>query len=267
VITFAQLNGVDMISDELRGLVKVHNKIVELSNLYYTRKQALDRTEIESIKKILDFTENMFPNVVVLIYGPASQRMYFSDNVRHLMGYSIDGLANMSDEDFLAGIFPEDIGPVRKCMEEVLSLYKESDYEHSKVRYKIRLRYRKGSGEYVPITYEAITIRYKSHDVDIALITDNSKNAPSVPVDLVIEKKVGNKFVVLQHFVPATTVQATRREEELLDLIKKGFTNQQIAESLNISIHTVKNHKQNLFRKFRAKNSLQLVRILQRKEG
>src|SRR5687767_7582478 len=109
-----------MLSDELRLLLKVHYKIVELSNRHYEQKATLDETRIETIKQILAFTERMFPNLIVMVYGPTSKRIYFSENVKYLMGYTLAGLANMSDEDILSGIHPEDLCPLRKCMERIL---------------------------------------------------------------------------------------------------------------------------------------------------
>ena len=49
----------------------------------------------------------------------------------------------------------------------------------------------------------------------------------------------------------------TQRETEVLELILRGFTNEKIAENLNISKHTVKAHKDNIFRKLEVSNSVQ----------
>ena len=60
----------------------------------------------------------------------------------------------------------------------------------------------------------------------------------------------------------ATELQAkvTRREREIIRLIAKEFTTQQIANTLFISTNTVTTHKRNLFAKFDVKNSVGLVR-------
>lgn len=51
----------------------------------------------------------------------------------------------------------------------------------------------------------------------------------------------------------------TRREKQILTLTATGATNTQIAENLNVSMHTVKTHIYNLFKKIDASNRIQAV--------
>lgn len=53
----------------------------------------------------------------------------------------------------------------------------------------------------------------------------------------------------------------TRREKEILDLIVKENTNQEIANNLYISLKTVEAHRSNLLSKLNARNTAGLVRI------
>ncbi|RYZ41877.1 MAG: response regulator transcription factor [Sphingobacteriales bacterium] len=55
-------------------------------------------------------------------------------------------------------------------------------------------------------------------------------------------------------------VVLTRREKEILQLITEEFTNQEIADKLFISPHTVDNHRISLLNKMQAKNTAGLVR-------
>jgi len=52
----------------------------------------------------------------------------------------------------------------------------------------------------------------------------------------------------------------TRREKEILQLITEEFTNQEIADKLFISPHTVDNHRISLLNKMQVKNTAGLVR-------
>lgn len=49
----------------------------------------------------------------------------------------------------------------------------------------------------------------------------------------------------------------TIKEKEICDLVIKGMTNKEIANSLGISVHTVKAHKENIYVKLKARNNVQ----------
>lgn len=51
----------------------------------------------------------------------------------------------------------------------------------------------------------------------------------------------------------------TKREIQILTLVKDGLTNQQIAEELEISPHTVQNHVRNILRTLDVSNRIQAV--------
>ena len=49
----------------------------------------------------------------------------------------------------------------------------------------------------------------------------------------------------------------TGREKQVLGCIASGYTSQEISDELNISMHTVKTHIYNLYKKINATNRLQ----------
>lgn len=52
----------------------------------------------------------------------------------------------------------------------------------------------------------------------------------------------------------------TPKEMQILELVADGFTNEQIAKRLCVSIHTVKTHVYNIFRKINVKNRVQAIK-------
>ncbi|TOI74250.1 LuxR C-terminal-related transcriptional regulator, partial [Vibrio parahaemolyticus] len=56
---------------------------------------------------------------------------------------------------------------------------------------------------------------------------------------------------------PAIEVELTRREIQVLKMLKEGGSNMEIADSLFISEHTIKSHLYNIFRKLEVKNRTQ----------
>lgn len=53
--------------------------------------------------------------------------------------------------------------------------------------------------------------------------------------------------------------QMTAREKEILEMLEKGMSTKEIANTLLISFHTVESHRKNLRIKFEAKNSSELI--------
>lgn len=71
-------------------------------------------------------------------------------------------------------------------------------------------------------------------------------------------------FRLLKEFAPQQ-VQAPRsplttREQEILEWVAKGYANRNIADQLEISEHTVKNHLKNIMQKLHLDNRVQLTR-------
>jgi DNA-binding CsgD family transcriptional regulator len=53
----------------------------------------------------------------------------------------------------------------------------------------------------------------------------------------------------------------SNREKQVLHYVAKEYTNQEIADKIDISLRTVKTHKRNLIKKLRVKNVVGLVRF------
>lgn len=62
---------------------------------------------------------------------------------------------------------------------------------------------------------------------------------------------------VFQHY------NISPREQELIPLVLQGYTNQQIGETLYISLSTVKTHLRSIYSKFDVKNRYELIAFLQ----
>jgi DNA-binding NarL/FixJ family response regulator len=61
--------------------------------------------------------------------------------------------------------------------------------------------------------------------------------------------------------VPPNGRTLTGREVQVLDLLGRGLRDRDIAEALGISVRTVEKHVEHIFRKLRAHNRLDAVRL------
>jgi len=68
-----------------------------------------------------------------------------------------------------------------------------------------------------------------------------------------------------EHAETILAEELTAREEEVLDLLVQGLTNEEIANQLVISKHTVARHRENIMRKLNLHNRSELVKYAIRK--
>lgn len=76
---------------------------------------------------------------------------------------------------------------------------------------------------------------------------------------LLMSKLIGTTFM---HQHQADHTLLSERENDVVALVKEGMTNRKIAEKLFISHNTVKKHLQNIYRKYKVNNKIQLIQKL-----
>jgi DNA-binding NarL/FixJ family response regulator len=95
---------------------------------------------------------------------------------------------------------------------------------------------------------------YVQKNSDLQALTECIKSVGQkrkhVEFDLIWEKPVTES---------ESTILLTKREQEILHLIKAGKTSKEIADILFLSELTVKSHRQNMMRKFDVKNVVELL--------
>jgi len=55
--------------------------------------------------------------------------------------------------------------------------------------------------------------------------------------------------------------QLTTREKEILKLYVDGYTNNEIAEKLSLSVYTIKTHKNNIMQKYNFKSTVEMIKF------
>lgn len=73
----------------------------------------------------------------------------------------------------------------------------------------------------------------------------------------VLQKEMDDKLIFRDHF--AGKMKITRRELELIPLLAKGKSSQQIAKELFLSVHTVDTHRKNILKKLKINSMVELA--------
>jgi DNA-binding NarL/FixJ family response regulator len=71
--------------------------------------------------------------------------------------------------------------------------------------------------------------------------------------------QIAQEAIQLPKRMPKTAMRLTRREQEVMDLIREGLSNKEIAERLDIALYTVKSHVHNILEKVALRTRLELA--------
>ena|SRR5688572_17936727 len=94
---------------------------------------------------------------------------------------------------------------------------------------------------------------------DLIIKTIQSGSGINETLDIINCQYQVNRFESLSQKTKCIVPIPTRRENEVLDLLEKGYGAKEIAARLFISETTVITHKKNLKKKFDAKNTVELI--------
>ena len=157
-------------------------------------------------------------------------------------------------------VHPDDLEVVRRIDKKVwefLDTLPEEEKLTYKYIYEMRVLDR---GKYVRMIYQMRLLAFKDDNFlamgMIDLAPEQSANS---------SVRFQTKNCLTDEVVPftiesATDVLLTPREREILALAKEGMFSKEISEKLNISIHTVNRHRQNILEKLQVDNIIEAIR-------
>lgn len=225
-------------------------------------KEIADTLEKSTIKK-KNFKEiksiSLNENECIYIVDFNKNELVFNKGFHHILGYNDDEITI----EFMESLYhPDDIELVNKIVKKSI-VYSLAHPENSMDNMLfISYRLRKKNGSYIKILSQASVYDFDKNTgmsstliriTDISFI-DNTEN-----VNWDFKAPHLNKKVFKKQIYKTYTNFFTAREIEIILEIKKGLTNQQISESLNISIHTVATHRKHILKKAACHNTEQLL--------
>ena len=192
---------------------------------------------------------------------------FVSDSVKNVLGIEPD---IYTLEYSLSLLDPVDIDKLHEkeaiAFNFFLNKLTREEMPFYKVAYLMRMRH--SDGHYKTILHQSRTINI-SHEgkVQQSLCLHTDISHLNIPFDHTISFIGNNRpsYFAIETTAPYKFIenkfkeQFTRREIEILMKIAKGNSFTEIAESLNISPHTINTHKKNILRKAGCKNSPELI--------
>lgn len=195
------------------------------------------------------------------------QVLFYSSNFGQLLGYARSDYEETGQQFFIDRIHPADALNLSLLSVSIFKIFNAFSKE-DKLSHKTISEYRmlNAQGKYTRLIeqYQMVELDKKGQlwlmlgVVDISPNQDEESNSKGQLLNF----KTG-QFIPLD-VPPKAQIELTKRELEILRLVKIGFLSKEISTKLSISLHTVNTHRQRFLEKLGANNSFEAVNFASR---
>ena len=244
-------------------LIRTGEKVAHYIENYATLVGAERKEEVFDLFNTM---HKIFPQWVILSCPMMHPEIhYITKNVQHVFGYNDKFLLEKSKlEKFFYLVHEDDQEDLYQCISELHDFLETiSPEEHHLHRAILFYRMKTADGKYVYVHDEKATLHLKGGNLYYVMLRNISEERTFSGVKLEIYKQE-ESLNRIREFKPGTEKRPfSKRETELISLLKQGLSTKEIGYRLNISHHTVRNIKSKLFEKYNVSNSIELLNLTQ----
>jgi DNA-binding CsgD family transcriptional regulator/predicted membrane protein len=243
-------------------LLRITEKIMAWMN---EQAEWQDPHTIEEAVPILESVSSLFPNwatVICPVHHPGIR--FVSSNWKTVFGYDAAYMMeNVTLEKFFTFIHPEDVEDLHGCYTFMHNLMQDLlPEDHLKMRIVLQYRFLHNDGRYIAVQDEKGTLRLpQNKNIHFTIYKDTSNEVCFTGVQLNVYKQEGGLTKIGEYKPSAEKNKLSKREQDIVSLIRNGLTNKEIAYRLNISHNTSRNIRSKLFEKFRVNNVVELLNV------
>lgn len=249
-----------MINDAI--LMRMTDKIINYLQRYARLAGAEKR---EEVLDLFDNMQQLFPHWVISTCPVMHPEIhYMSKNGVHIFGHAGENVVNkMNIQQYFNHVHDADQQDLKSCFSFLHdSLESIPSDEHTSYRAVLHYRFKKSTGQYIYLHDEKATLDIGGcGNLYYALFRDitSEKTFTGVKIEL-FKQETGLKKI--KEYKPSSERHAlSKREGELVLLIKQGLSTKEIAWQLEISHNTVRNIKSKLFEKYNVNNMIELLNM------
>lgn len=188
--------------------------------------------------------------------------IFYSSNFGELLGYVPEDYKEIGQNFFAAKIHPDD---ALKCSINGVSVLKifSNFSSDEKFNHKLISEYRilNSKNEYVRLIeqFQVLELDNAGQTWLMLTIVDISPNQEQLEdsKSQLLNFKTGN--IIPLKIPKKAEFELTKRETEILKLVRDGLLSKEISNKLSISVHTVNTHRQRFLEKLGANNSMEAV--------
>ena len=209
-------------------------------------------------KSIDEIAQQYLPYIKILEQA-GSFAVFLSNRFGHYY-YVTEYIEASQEIDIEKLVHPDDWEVVRRIDKKVwefLNTLPEEEKLTYKYIYELRILER---GKYVRMIYQMRILAFKEDNfLAMGIIDIAPEQSANTSVRFQIKNCLTDEIVPFA-IETATDALLTPREREILALAKEGMFSKEISEKLNISIHTVNRHRQNILEKLQVDNMIEAVK-------
>ena len=209
-------------------------------------------------KSIDEIAQQYLPYIKILEQA-GSFAVFLSNRFGHYY-YVTEYIEASQEIDIEKLVHPDDWEVVRRIDKKVwefLNTLPEEEKLAYKYIYELRVLER---GKYVRMIYQMRILAFKEDNfLAMGIIDIAPEQSANTSVRFQIKNCLTDEIVPFAIESAADTL-LTPREREVLALAKEGMFSKEISEKLNISIHTVNRHRQNILEKLQVDNIIEAIR-------
>lgn len=246
------------------GVSKAFITFLQEKEYEKTRKKFETEDDIKKIMNSLAIVERLYPDQVLMLCNRSHPKLhYVGSNCEKIFGYSAADFRTLTVQDFFKNIHTEDLPGLQNCFK---FMQDAEPYDPISHRFVLHYRFKNRDGHFIHLRDEKMAVETEDGKVVyFSMFKNITQQVKFFHVKLDVYKYHDGNFLKIHTFDPHKSEQTvTPRQNEILALITKGFSTQEIADHLHLSVNTVKNHKQSLFRKTNVKSSVELVSFANR---
>ena len=193
------------------------------------------------------------------------KHIFYSPNFCSVLGYDVDDFVSKEHDYLDSRIHPDDYYVLTQNGISLLKLFYELPPKE-RMNYKLVSEYRmlNSKDKYVQVIeqHQALELD-KSGNIWLAMsLVDISPNQElHEGVKSQVYNFITGAVLPIDDEKSKPTVELTKREKEILQLVKDGFLSKEISDKLSISLHTVNTHRQKILEKLGANNSIEAIAL------
>lgn len=246
---------------------QIYTTYLQLLNQQTFVAESLDYSILEKHKPLLHQLANLGNSGISVFDLYKQEHVFYSPNFCNLLGYDLKQIKELGHEFLDAKIHPDDFWEMTKNGISLLKLFFHFPKEE-KLNYKLINEFRilNAENNYIRVIEQHQLLELDANgniwlSLSIIDISPNQEINEGLKAQA-LNFKTG-KIIPFQKELSIdkhdTSIALTKREIQILQMVKDGFLSKEISDQLSISLHTVNTHRQRVLEKLGANNSMEAV--------